>query len=112
MITLTRRFTSYEIAAQEDRCNLRQPVKIAAKLRESGGSKFQVTVRDIAIAGFSCDAVAAMPVGTRCWITLPGLNSFEAQVIWNDGYHIGCAFAQLLNVAVLDRLIAQHRCPT
>ncbi|MEQ1548111.1 MAG: PilZ domain-containing protein [Chakrabartia sp.] len=97
----------YAIAAQEDRCAPRISLKIRATLRASGQSGFSVVVRDLSLAGFSCEAVTGMHVGALCWLTLPGLSGLQAEVMRNDGINVGCAFANLLNPAVLDAIIAR-----
>lgn len=99
---------AYFAAAQEDRCAPRYSVRMNASLRASGAHGFPVVVRDISIAGFSCEAVSGMSVGTLCWLSLPGLSGFQAEVIWNTGHMVGCAFANLLNQAVLDDVVARH----
>lgn len=109
MTRLAHPLTAYETAASEDRCAIRAKVNMQAVLRPSCGSKFPVRIYDLSIAGFSCDAVTAIPTGGRCWITLPGLASMEVEVVWNDGLRIGCALCQFLNVAVYDRLVAKYR---
>ena len=61
---------------------------------------------------------AAFPVGlysmllfALCWLTLPGLSGLQAEVIWNNGSMVGCAFARLLNQAVLDLIVSRYRIP-
>lgn len=107
--TVSPSLSRYETAAMEDRCAIRARVNMPAILRPSCGSRFDVRIYDLAIAGFSSDAVTSLPIGGRCWVTLPGLASLESELIWNDGHKIGCAFAQLLNVAVYDRLVSRYR---
>jgi hypothetical protein len=94
--------------AIEDRCAPRTRTSIPAFIRVSGGQKIPVIVRDIAIAGFACEAVMGSRSGTLCWLTLPGLEAQQAEIIWNSGHMVGCAFSTLLNRAVLDRIISQH----
>lgn len=108
MASLTRMLARYDVAAQEDRCAPRVRCKITAALRPSGERGFSVSVIDISVAGFSCEIVTGMKAGTLCWLTLPGLEGQQAEVIWNDGQVVGCAFDHLLNQAVLDLVIAQH----
>lgn len=98
----------YMRAAQEDRCAPRIALKMPATLRPSGAQGFQVTVTDLSLGGFSCEAVTGMRTGALCWLTLPGLSGLQAEVAWNDGARVGCAFANLLNQAVLDNLIARY----
>jgi hypothetical protein len=83
-------------------------MRLPARLRASGSPGFEVTVYDLSISGFSCDAVTGMRPDALCWVTLPGLSSLQAKVIWNDSSRVGCAFECLLNQAVLDRLVAMH----
>jgi len=97
----------YVYAAEEDRCAVRYPVSISARLRFSCSQSFDVVLSDISLAGFNCDALLHTHPGTRCWITMPSLGSLEAEVVRHDNRGLGCAFAVLLNPAVLDRLLAQ-----
>lgn len=83
-------------------------MRLPAKLRASGSPGFEVTVYDLSISGFCCDAVTGMRPGAICWVTLPGLSSLQAKVVWNDGARVGCAFDHLLNIAVYDRIVAMH----
>ena len=101
-------YSPYHSAAQEDRCGARVSMRLPAKLRASGPPGFEVTVYDLSISGFSCDAVTGMRPAALCWVTLPGLSSLQAKVIWNDGARVGCAFDHLLNTAVYDRIVAVH----
>ncbi len=101
-------YSSYHTVAQEDRCGTRALMRLPAKLRASGSPGFEVTVYDLSISGFCCDAVTGMRPGAICWVTLPSLSSLQAKVIWNDGARVGCAFDQLLNTAVYDRIVAVH----
>lgn len=98
----------YAIAAQEDRCAPRTRLQIPASLRPSGDRGFATTVLDLSLAGFSCDAVTGMRPGALCWLTLPGLAALQAEVAWNNGSMVGCAFADLLNPAVLNTIIARY----
>jgi len=98
----------YAIAAQEDRCAPRTKVSIDATLRPSGSPRFPVRVKDVSLAGFAAEAVTGLRSGSLCWLTLPGLEGLQAEVMWNDGTMIGCAFAKLLNPAVHDMLIARY----
>ncbi len=108
-MTLTGIADPYALAAQEDRCSRRYSVKIEAGLRPSGDKGFPVVVRDISIAGFSCEAVTGMHVGNLCWLTLPGLSGQQAEVVWNTGHMVGCAFASLLSPPVLEDVVERTR---
>ena len=104
-MTLTRLpQDSYAIASQEDRCAPRTRLSMNATLRPSGQHGFGVVVRDLSLGGFACEAVTCMRAGHLCWVTLPGLGALQAQVVWNDGTMVGCAFENLLNPAVFEAL--------
>ena len=98
----------YAHAAQEDRCSPRTKITIPAQLRASGGRAFQTVVHDLSISGFSASAISRMHVGQRCWITLPGLQSLEAQVVWWENSIVGCAFEELLSPIVHDNILARY----
>ncbi len=99
---------SYEIAAQEDRCSPRTKLTIPAQLRASGGRAFQTAVHDLSISGFSAAAINRMHEGQICWLTLPGLESLQGQVVWWENCVVGCAFANLLNPIVHDNIIKRY----
>lgn len=98
----------YELVAQEDRCAPRTRVHIPASLRMSGARRFETVVHDLSLAGFSAAAVSRVHPGTVCWLTLPGLESLQGEVIWWRDCLVGCAFDQLLNPIVLDNIIGRY----
>lgn len=97
--------SGYADAALEDRCAPRIKIRIPCLLRPSGNTGFAVVVTDLSIAGFQCEALTGMAPATRCWLALPGLAPIEAHLVWNNGRAVGCAFAQILNQAVLDSIL-------
>lgn len=99
--------TSYAAMAQEDRCAARHLLQIGARLRTSGQRPMAVTVTNLSVAGFGASAVLAAHPGDLCWLTLPGLESQAAQIVWNDGATIGGSFSNLLNPLVLEALLAR-----
>lgn len=96
----------------EDRSAPRISLSLPAKLRASNQSAFSVTIKDLSLSGFACHALSSMPLGARCWLKMPGMESMQAEVVWNDGFMIGCSFQNLLNQVVLDSLIARYSEPT
>ncbi|MEW4447821.1 PilZ domain-containing protein [Qipengyuania sp. JC766] len=101
-------FDSYRIAAQEDRCAPRTKITVPAQLRASGGRAFQTVVHDLSISGFSASAISRMHEGQVCWITLPGLESRQAEVVWWENSVVGCAFAELLSPIVQENILARY----
>ena len=98
----------YILAAQEDRCAPRTKLTIPASLRASGGRAFQSVVHDLSISGFSAAAINRMHEGQVCWLTLPGLESLQAQVVWWENCIVGCAFTELLSPIVHDNIIQRY----
>lgn len=99
----------YFSAAQEDRSAPRTRISIPATLRVSGGRGFQTVVHDLSLSGFCAAAVNRLNPGSVCWLTLPGLESLQAEVVWWDNSLTGCAFDQLLSPIVHDNILARFR---
>ena len=99
----------YHIAAQEDRCAPRTKIIIPAQLRASGARSFQTVVNDLSLSGFSATAISRMHPGSVCWLTLPGLESLQAEVVWWEDQLCGCAFSELLSPIVHDNILARYR---
>ena len=98
----------YTLAAQEDRCSPRTKLTIPGQLRASGGRAFQTVVHDLSISGFSAAALNRMHEGQVCWLTLPGLESLQAQVVWWENCLVGCAFTELLSPIVHDNILGRY----
>lgn len=98
----------YRAAAQEDRCGPRTRLTIPATLRASGGRAFQSVVHDLSISGFSAASINRMHQGQMCWLTLPGLESLQAEVVWWDNCVVGCAFSELLSPIVHDNILQRY----
>jgi len=108
-MTLQQVPTRYAIAAQEDRSSPRTKLTIPAQLRPAAGRGFQTVVHDLSLSGFSATAINRMHVGAVCWLTLPGLEAQQAQVVWWEDALCGCAFSELLSPIVHDNLLARYR---
>ena len=102
----------YQIAAQEDRSAVRSRLAIPAQLRASGARGYQTVVNDLSLSGFSATAINRMHPGSACWLSLPGLESLQAEVIWWENNLCGCAFTNLLSPIVHDAILARHAAPS
>jgi len=98
-------FSLYTQATMEDRCAPRTRVNISATLRQSGGRSVQTMVRDLSVSGFSASSINRMHPGSVCWLTLPGLESLQSEVVWWNNSIVGGAFANLLSPVVLENLL-------
>jgi len=99
----------YHIAAQEDRSAVRSKLAIPAQLRASGARGYQTVVNDLSLSGFSATAINRMHPGAACWLSLPGLESLQAEVVWWEDNLCGCAFTNLLSPIVHDAILARYR---
>ncbi|MFN3516217.1 MAG: PilZ domain-containing protein [Novosphingobium sp.] len=99
----------YFTAAQEDRSAPRVRISIPATLRMSGGRGFQTVVHDLSLSGFCAAAVNRVHPGSVCWLTLPGMESLQGEVIWWDNSLTGCAFEKLLSPIVYDNILTRWR---
>jgi hypothetical protein len=77
-------------------------------LRASGGRAFQTNVQDLSISGFSANSINRMHEGQMCWLTLPGLESLQGQVVWWENCIVGVAFEELLSPIVHDNLLLRY----
>ncbi|GGD49734.1 PilZ domain-containing protein [Erythrobacter arachoides] len=108
-MTLQKSIGRYHVAAQEDRSAPRTRIMIPAQLRASGARAFQTVVNDLSLSGFSATAINRMHLGSICWLTLPGLESLQAEVVWWESGVAGCAFTNLLSPIVHDTILARYR---
>lgn len=97
----------YSVASQEDRSAPRTRVSIPASLRPSGSKGYQTVVNDLSLSGFSAASLNRLHVGTLCWLTIPGLESMQAQVVWWEDGQVGCAFEKLISPIVHDNILAR-----
>lgn len=109
MMTENQKSDAYSKAAQEDRSAPRARMSIPAGLRPSGGKSYQTVVRDLSLSGFSATALNRLHKGTLVWLTLPGMESLQATVIWWDNGLVGCAFDRLLSPIIHDNLLTRWR---
>lgn len=105
--TQTHTRDPYYTAAQEDRSAPRVRISIPATLRFSGARGLQTVVHDLSLSGFCAAAVNRVRPGTVCWLTLPGLEALQAEVIWWNNSLTGCAFDHLLSAVVHDTILAR-----
>ena len=109
MTTVYKSNGSYASAVQEDRSAPRSRISIPAMLRMSGSKGYQTVVNDVSLSGFSAMSINRMHIGSICWLTIPGLESQQAEVVWWENGLVGCAFQNLLSPIVHDNLLARFR---
>lgn len=92
---------------EEDRCAPRRRFAIPSTLRMADGQTFRTEVTDLSVAGFSAVSKIELEVGTRCWLTLPGILMLAARVAWSKEGVVGCAFERLWDPTVCEQLLGR-----
>lgn len=87
-----------------NRRDLRSPVEIIAELFVSEGVRFKAAVHDLSASGFRIETANHIPVGRLVYLTIPGLQSLQARVAWNEREHYGCTFSKPLHSATCNHL--------
>jgi PilZ domain len=91
----------------EGRKSKRQRISARARFREVGANPYEVEIEDLSATGFRMASYARPRVGTRIWVTLPGLQMLEAVVRRSDGNSHGCEFINPLHPSVAEHLQKQ-----
>jgi hypothetical protein len=99
--------TAFQHATGEDRCAPRKRFAIPSTLKTADGLTFKTEVVDLSIAGFSATSNIELEVGTRCWLTLPGILMLAARVAWSKDGLTGCAFERLWDPGVCEQLLGR-----
>jgi hypothetical protein len=83
----------------------RVTLEMGAGLRQRGGTGVAIQIVDLSIDGFRASTHLQLAKGTDVWLRLPGLEPYQARVMWAKGNFIGCAFERPLHPAVLDMIV-------
>ncbi len=83
----------------------RVPLAMGAGLRQRGGTGVTIQIVDLSIDGFRATTHLQLVKGNDVWLRLPGLEPYQAKVMWAKGSFIGCAFDRPLHPAVLEMIV-------
>ena len=83
----------------------RVALEIGAGLRQRGGTGVNIQIMDLSTDGFRASTHLQLERGADVWLRLPGLEPYQARVMWAKGNFIGCAFERPLHPAVLDMIV-------
>jgi hypothetical protein len=86
---------------KSERVNL----EIGAGLRQRGGTGVGIQIMDLSTDGFRATTHLQLEKGADVWLRLPGLEAYQARVMWAKGSFIGCAFERPLHPAVLEMIV-------
>ena len=91
--------------ARASRKSERVALEIGAGLRQRGGTGVSIQIMDLSTDGFRASTHLQLEKGADVWLRLPGLEAYQARVMWAKGNFIGCAFERPLHPAVLDMIV-------
>lgn len=80
----------------------------SAAFRESQRKPVDVMIDNLSIHGCAVSNAGSQEVGSRCWIALPSLESWEARIAWTSDTHHGLAFSRPMHRAVAEMFIARR----
>lgn len=83
----------------------RVSLDMGAGLRQRGGTGVSIQIVDLSTDGFRASTHLQLAKGTDVWLRLPGLEPYQARVMWAKGNFIGCAFERPLHPAVLEMIV-------
>jgi hypothetical protein len=83
----------------------RVSLEMGAGLRQRGGTGVAIQILDLSTDGFRATTHLALAKGNDVWLRLPGLEPYEARVMWAKGNFVGCAFSRPLHPAVLEMIV-------
>lgn len=85
----------------------RVSLEMGAGLRQRGGTGVSIQIMDLSVDGFRASTHLQLAKGADVWLRLPGLEAYQARVMWAKGNFIGCAFERPLHPAVLDMIVTK-----
>ena len=83
----------------------RVKLELGAGLRQRGGTGVAIQILDLSTDGFRATTHLQLEKGSDVWLRLPGLEPYQARVMWIKGNFVGCAFDRPLHPAVLDMIV-------
>ena len=83
----------------------RVSLDMGAGLRQRGGTGVAIQIMDLSVDGFRASTHLNLAKGADVWLRLPGLEPYQARVMWAKGNFVGCAFERPLHPAVLDMIV-------
>lgn len=88
----------------KDRQSMRKNVSIDGYIRPLRGSKSLVKILDVSETGFRMITPILYDANVTLYLTIPGFQAMEAQIIWSRDGAYGCNFIYPLHYAVLDHI--------
>ena len=84
---------------------IRHGITAQVKLRRRMEPSVTSVVSDLSLTGFRIRTHMKLSAASDISITLPGLESRWARVVWVRGFEAGCSFHEPLHQAILDDIV-------
>ena len=103
----------HETISLEDACTRemgkRSDISLLCEVRQGTRPWAMARLEDISQSGFRIAWFPGCSANMPIRIRIPGMQLLSANVRWQEGKAIGCAFTEPLHVAVLDHIVRQAR---
>jgi len=80
----------------------RVPLRADIDFRRAGDHRYRVNILDLSPEGCRMELPVNVSPGDTIWISLPGLESIQADVCWVKEWMVGVEFSRPLYPSVFD----------
>lgn len=98
-----------DLAGQDLRARNREQVSAELFIRQSDTQLFRTTLSDLSVTGFKMESCTNLDADKLVFVTLPGLQTLAARIVWANYHDYGCQFRAPLHPAVLDHVVTALR---
>ncbi len=102
---MTNTLISKQNTAEAGERSKRAAVTLICDVRQSTRPWQMVRLEDLSAEGFRITGLNQPSIGKPLSIRIPGIQLLIAEVRWQDGATVGCAFRTPLHVAVFEHLV-------
>ncbi len=98
-----------DLVGKDLRARKRELVSAELFIRQSDTQLFRTTLSDLSVTGFRMESCTNLDGDKLVFVTLPGLQTLAARIVWANYNDYGCQFSAPLHPAVLDHVVAALR---
>ncbi|MEH6789229.1 PilZ domain-containing protein [Parasphingorhabdus sp.] len=98
-----------DLAVEDLRASTREIVSAELFVRQSNTQLFRTTLYDLSVTGFRMESCTNLDTDKLVFVSLPGLQTLAARIVWENYNDYGCQFTAPLHPAVLDHVVSALR---
>ena len=98
-----------DLPVEDLRASIREIVCAELFIRQSNTQLFRTTLSDLSVTGFRMESCTSLDSGKLVFVSLPGLQTLAARIVWEHYHDYGCQFTAPLHPAVLDHVVSALR---